>query len=68
MTSGQSALKAIRVVKKKKCKIVKVMALVDRLEGARENLARHKHKLVSIFNKDNLINGKTKARTIKRKS
>ena len=68
MTSGQSALKAIRIVKKKKCKIVKVMALVDRLEGARENLAHKNYELVSIFNKNDLINGRTKAKSIKRKS
>lgn len=68
MTSGQSALKAINVVKEKKCKIVKVMALVDRLEGARENLARDNYELVSIFTKNDLINGRSKTRKIKRKS
>ncbi len=51
MTTGSSALKAIKEVKKANCKIVKVIALVDRLEGARENLARHKYELASIFNR-----------------
>ncbi len=54
MTSGGSALKAIEAVRNAQCNVVKVVALVDRLEGARENLARDNYELVSIFTKDDL--------------
>lgn len=68
MTSGQSALKAIEAVKNNRCKIVKVMALVDRLEGAKENLRRHHYKLVSVFTKGDLIDAQGKPQTLKRTS
>lgn len=52
MTSGSSALKAIAAAQQAQCRVVKVLALVDRLEGARENLARSNYELISIFTKD----------------
>lgn len=52
MTSGNSALKAIKAVEDVKCRVVKIAALVDRLEGAREKLACQNYELVSIFTKD----------------
>lgn len=52
MTSGSSALKAIEAVQSAECEVVKVVALVDRLEGARENLARRNYELIPIFTKD----------------
>ena len=54
ITSGNSALKAIKAVETLKCRVVKVAALVDRLEGARESLSSQNYKLVSVFTKDNL--------------
>ncbi|MCS7046293.1 MAG: orotate phosphoribosyltransferase [Gemmataceae bacterium] len=37
ITKGTSSLKAIREVRALGCRVVRVLALVDRLEGAREN-------------------------------
>ncbi|MBU1147784.1 MAG: orotate phosphoribosyltransferase [Candidatus Omnitrophica bacterium] len=58
MTSGSSALRAIEEAEKAKCKVVKVFALVDRLEGARENLSQY--ELVSIFTIKDFINNAPK--------
>lgn len=55
VTTGSSILKAIEVVEKQGCKVVKVMALVDRLEGAKETLAQKNYKLISLFNRDDLF-------------
>ncbi len=49
-TTGSSILKAIQTVKQEKgAKIVRVIALVDRCEGARENLAQSGYEFDSIF-------------------
>lgn len=56
-TTGGSILKAIRkVLENTDCEIVKVITLVDRLEGARENLADEGYDLISIFTIDDLRN------------
>lgn len=52
MTSGSSALKAIAAAREARCDVVKVVALVDRLEGARENLSRENCELISVFTRD----------------
>lgn len=39
VTSGQSVLAAIREIERAKCRVVKVICLVDREEGARETLS-----------------------------
>ena len=39
-TKGASAMKAVRAVEARGCRIVRVISVVDRLEGARENFAR----------------------------
>ncbi|MBX9626857.1 MAG: orotate phosphoribosyltransferase [Gemmataceae bacterium] len=40
VTRGESALKAIRAVREKGCEVARVLALVDRLKGARDLYAR----------------------------
>ncbi len=55
VTTGSSILKAIEVIEKQGCKVVKVLAIVDRLEGAKENLAQKNYRLVSLFNRDDLL-------------
>tara|TARA_B100000315_G_C14526273_1_gene563978 strand:- start:49 stop:600 length:552 start_codon:yes stop_codon:yes gene_type:complete len=54
-TSGSSLIKAIDVLKKEKVKIVKAAVVVDRQEGARENLAKYGCGLVSIFTKRDFL-------------
>jgi len=48
-TTGDSALKAVRAVQARGCKIVRVVSLVDRLEGAKENFARKNIDFEGIF-------------------
>lgn len=56
-TTGASILKAIKAVEKNsECQIVMVITLVDRLEGARENLKAEGYDLISIFTLDDLTN------------
>lgn len=54
VTTGESVLKAAKTVQKLGCKVVRVIALVDRLEGAEEKLTEHGFKLTSIFTRDDL--------------
>ena len=49
VTSGGSTIKAIEAVQKIGCKVVRVIAIVDRLAGAKENIAKYNCKLESIF-------------------
>lgn len=49
-TSGYSILRAIRTVEwEANCVVVAVIVLVDRMEGAKENLTRAGHTVQSIF-------------------
>lgn len=52
VTSGESVMNAIQEVEKLKCRIVKVICLVDREEGASEKLA--KYSFSPIFTKTEL--------------
>jgi len=54
-TTGGSTLKACRAVEEEGGKVVLAVALVDRLEGARENLEKNGYKFVSIFTRDDLL-------------
>lgn len=54
-TKGGSAKKAIDLVQAAGCKVVKVISIVDRQEGAKENLAQDGIALDSIFTKDELL-------------
>ena len=51
-TTGGSALKAVAAVEGRGCRVDRVITIVDRLEGARENLARHGITLIALFTKD----------------
>ena len=50
-TTEGSVLKAIEEVEKLGCKVIKVVSIIDRLEGARENLSRQGIKFDSLFTK-----------------
>lgn len=51
-TKGESALKAVRALQMRGCKIACVVSLVDRLEGAKENFARLGIRFEAIFTTD----------------
>lgn len=53
-TTGGSLIKAIKAVEDESCKVVKVITIVDREEGAREKLSVGGFEFVSIFNKKDL--------------
>lgn len=48
-TKGDSAMKAVRAVQERGCKIVRVISLVDRLEGATENFAQHGIEFEALY-------------------
>ncbi|MFN4227392.1 MAG: orotate phosphoribosyltransferase [Candidatus Ratteibacteria bacterium] len=54
-TTGSSILKAIEVVESYNCKIKKVICIVDREEGAKQEIEKKGYKLESIFKKSDLI-------------
>jgi orotate phosphoribosyltransferase len=51
-TTGGSVMKAVDAVRERGGKIAKIVTIVDRLEGAKANLAKEGIELVSIFTKD----------------
>jgi orotate phosphoribosyltransferase len=51
-TEGNSALKAVRAVREHGCTVVKVVTVVDRLQGARENLKKEGIELAALFTRD----------------
>lgn len=51
-TSGGSVLKAVEAAEACGAQIVAVVTIVDRLEGAAENLAREGHSLIALFTAD----------------
>ncbi len=51
-TTGGSALQAVNVVREQGCRTSRVITVVDRLEGARQNLRDHGLDLVSLFTRD----------------
>ena len=59
-TSGASLIKAIEVLKKEKIKVVKAITVVDRQEGAQENLSKFGCPLISLFTKDDFLAGSSK--------
>ena len=48
-TTGSSIIDAINEVERVGCKVVKVITIVDRSQGAKENLAEHGIKLDALF-------------------
>jgi orotate phosphoribosyltransferase len=55
VTTGGSTLRAIEIAKTQGLQVVQVLALVDREEGGRENLAREGYILESIFTKTDIV-------------
>lgn len=55
VTTGGSTIKAIERLKAYGCKILKVLALVDRQEGGRERIAASGHPLEALFSLDDLL-------------
>lgn len=51
-TKGGSVLNAVREVRKMGCIVTNVITVVDRLNGAKENLAREQITLIPLFTKD----------------
>jgi orotate phosphoribosyltransferase len=54
-TTGGSALKAIAEVRRRGCSIAAVITIVDRLEGARENLAAQGIELIALFDRNDFL-------------
>ncbi len=50
ITTGGSVIKAIEAVESAKCKVVKVIVLVDRHEGGSDRLRNEGYKLTAILN------------------
>jgi orotate phosphoribosyltransferase len=50
-TTGGSATKAVRAVREQGCSVLKVITVVDRLEGAIDNFAREGIKFESVFDR-----------------
>jgi len=55
VTTGGSSMEAITAVKELGCEVKKVLAVVDREEGGRENLAKEGYRLESIFTASELL-------------
>jgi orotate phosphoribosyltransferase len=55
VTTGGTILRAIEIAKAQGLEVVQVLALVDREEGAREDLAKQGYTLESIFTKSDII-------------
>ena len=54
-TTGGSVLRAVEAVQDSGSSVTKVITVVDRLEGARENLSKHGLELVALFTRDDFI-------------
>lgn len=54
-TSGSSLIKSIEVLAKEKIQIVKALTVIDREEGAEENLTKLNCPLVSLFKKSDFF-------------
>ena len=54
-TTGQSVLRAVEILRKLKYKCEQVICVVDREEGAEENLKKAGVKLISLFKAKELI-------------
>ena len=51
VTTGGSAMQAAEAVRARGCHVSKILAIVDREEGGRENLAGHGFELISLLNR-----------------
>lgn len=55
MTTGASVLKAIEALENEGCQVVKVVLLIDRLEGGREKIQSKGYDFSAIFTRDDLL-------------
>ncbi len=55
VTTGGSSLEAVTAVEKLGCKVTRVLAVVDREEGGKENLSAKGYRLESIFTARELL-------------
>ena len=54
-TKGGSVMKAVRAVRARGARVAKIITLVDRLEGARENLGNEGIELVALYTTQDLL-------------
>jgi orotate phosphoribosyltransferase len=54
-TKGNSALKAAEAARKEGCEVVRVVTIVDRLEGAAANLEANGLTLTALFTRDDFL-------------
>jgi orotate phosphoribosyltransferase len=54
-TKGNSALKAAEAARKEGAEVARVVTIVDRLEGARDNLKSHGLELTALFTRDDFL-------------
>lgn len=54
-TRGNSALRAVEAARAEGCEVVRVITIVDRLEGAADNLKSHGVELVALFTRDDFL-------------
>lgn len=55
VTTGGSTLKACKAVEEEGGEVILTLALVDRLEGGRENLEKNGYTFVSLLTRDDLL-------------
>lgn len=55
-TTGGSVLEAVKAVKERGCRVSKVITILDRLEGAKENLEKEGIELIALFTIDEFPN------------
>jgi orotate phosphoribosyltransferase len=54
-TKGGSVMKAVRAVRSRGARVAKIITLVDRLEGATENLGKEGIELVALYTTRELL-------------
>ncbi|RLE10421.1 orotate phosphoribosyltransferase [Candidatus Aerophobetes bacterium] len=54
VTTGESVLRSARAVEELGCRVVRIICLVDRLEGAGERLKKYGYKLTPLFTRNDL--------------
>jgi orotate phosphoribosyltransferase len=54
-TRGNSALRAVEAARAEGCEVVRVITIVDRLEGAADNLKAHGVELRALFTRDDFL-------------
>lgn len=55
VTTGDSSLKAVKRAEEEGLQVVKILALVDRCEGGRENIEKAGYELESLFERSEVV-------------